>query len=48
VAVIEQTNGSIEVAAVDPVTSMAPVENTKLAAISQEIQEKLQRVIQGL
>jgi uncharacterized protein (DUF302 family) len=48
VVVIEQAPGQIEVAAVDPVASMVAVENAELTAMSQEVREKLQRVIRTL
>ncbi len=48
VVVIEQPDGKIEVAAVDPVASMASVKNEQLAEMSQEVQDKLQRVISAL
>lgn len=48
VVVIEQPQGKVEVAAVDPVASMAAVENAALGEMSLEVQEKLKRVILGL
>ncbi|MCF7825442.1 MAG: DUF302 domain-containing protein [Candidatus Marinimicrobia bacterium] len=48
VVVIEQAPGTIEVAAVDPVASMASVENAELTDMSREVLEKLKRVIQAL
>jgi len=48
VVVIEQAAGSIEVAAVDPVASMSSVGNAELTEMSQQIQDKLQKVIQAL
>jgi len=41
-------NGNTEIAAVDPVVSMAGVENEDLTAIAREIREKLERVINSL
>ncbi|MBS3819751.1 DUF302 domain-containing protein [bacterium] len=38
----------IEVAAVDPVSSMKAVENPKLSEVARQVQEKLKRVIEGL
>lgn len=48
VVVIEQPSGVIEVAAVDPVASMVSVESAELSAMSQQVKEKLEKVIQSL
>ena len=48
VVVLENENGEIEVAAVDPVASMIAVENEKLASVAQEIQQKLKNAIEKL
>ncbi|MBC8375295.1 MAG: DUF302 domain-containing protein [FCB group bacterium] len=48
VVVIEQSPGTVEVAAVDPVASMISVENSELTEMSMEVQDKLQKVIQSL
>lgn len=48
VIVIEQDEGNIEVAAVDPVSSMQAVENSALAEVASEIQNKLSAVINSL
>ncbi|MBO0340358.1 MAG: DUF302 domain-containing protein [Bacteroidota bacterium] len=48
VVVLENDNGEIEVAAVDPVASMIAVENEKLTPVAQEIQQKLKNVIEKL
>ena len=48
VIVQEREPGTVEIAAVDPVSSMQAVENPNLAPVAQEIQQKLQRVIDGL
>lgn len=48
VVVIEQSPGQVEVAAVDPVASMIAVGNAELTEMSQEVLEKLRRVIQAL
>jgi len=45
VVIQEKENGTVEVAAVDPLTSMQAVDNPALQSIASEIQEKLQRVI---
>lgn len=47
VIVQELPNNKIEVAAVDPVASMAGVENTSLGDVADEIRQKLKRVIQN-
>jgi uncharacterized protein (DUF302 family) len=44
----ELDDNQIEVAAVDPVVSMMSVENEQLAAIANDIREKLNRVIASL
>lgn len=41
-------DGTTEVAAVDPVVSMAAVENDGLGAIAAEVRERLQRVVAAL
>ncbi len=48
VIVQETADGTIEVAAVDPVASMMAVQNQALAGIAVEIKEKLERVIASL
>jgi uncharacterized protein (DUF302 family) len=48
VIVQETTDGTIEVAAVDPVASMLAIENPKLKDIAIEIQKKLKTVIDKL
>ncbi|QCK16901.1 DUF302 domain-containing protein [Mangrovivirga cuniculi] len=48
VIVEENDNGSIEVSAVDPVTSMGAVENDKLNNIAGEVRSRLQKVIKEL
>jgi uncharacterized protein (DUF302 family) len=48
VIVQELSDGSIEVAAVDPVASMMAIENPALADIAAEIQSMLKNVIAGL
>lgn len=48
VIVQQHDNGDIEVAAVDPIASMISVENSKLADIAGEIQQKLKRVVDNL
>lgn len=48
VIVEENENGTVEVAAVDPVASMMAVENKSLADHAQEIRNRLMRVINRL
>lgn len=48
VVVVEQENGSVEVAAVDPIASMGAVKNEALGSIAIEVQQKLKRVIENL
>ncbi len=48
VIVQELADGTIEVAAVDPVASMSAIENPNLSEIATEIKEKLERVIASL
>ena len=44
----EHENGEIEVAAVDPIASMAAVKNDVVQEIAKEIKSRLERVIQRL
>lgn len=48
VVVIEQEEGKVEVAAVDPMASMQAVENESLGSIAKEITEKLKIVIETI
>ncbi|WP_228850483.1 DUF302 domain-containing protein [Aegicerativicinus sediminis] len=48
VVVLENDNGEIEVAAVDPIASMMSVENDKLGPMAGEVQHKLKNVIGNL
>ena len=48
IIVQELKKNKIEVAVVDPVTSMLAVENPKLAKIAGELKRKLERVIESL
>jgi len=48
VAVIEQANGNIEIAAVDPVASMQAIQNEKLGGIANQIRDKLKKVVESL
>ena len=48
VIVQEQTPGTVEVSAVDPMASMQAVENPDLGEIADEIRTRLQKVINAL
>ena len=48
VIVTEHENGGVEVAAVDPIASMSPVQNDELGAVAQDVQQKLKKVIEAL
>jgi uncharacterized protein (DUF302 family) len=48
VIVQELADGSVEVAAVDPVASMQAIENPELGEISTQVQAKLRKVIENL
>lgn len=48
VIVQEISEGTVEIAAVDPVASMQAVNNPRLADVAKEIQNKLRRVIENI
>lgn len=48
VTVIEQGDGKVEIAAVDPVASMQAIENLGLAEVADKIRSKLKKVIDQL
>lgn len=48
VIVEENTDGSVEVSAVDPVASMASVRNDSLGGVATQVREKLKKVINSL
>lgn len=48
VIVQETTEGKVEVAAVDPIASMAGVENSSLGGVATEVRSKLKKVIDNL
>ena len=48
VIVSETMPGKVEVAAVDPIASMASIENPALAGVASEVRRLLQEVISGL
>ena len=48
VIVIEQGNGQVEVAAVNPISSMMAVDNPELEPVARAVTEKLKKVIDSL
>ncbi|MCA9731923.1 MAG: DUF302 domain-containing protein [Deferribacteres bacterium] len=44
----EKATGTVEVSAVDPLSSMMAVQNDKLNEVARDIQEKLKKVIDSL
>jgi uncharacterized protein (DUF302 family) len=48
VIISETKPGRVEIAAVDPIASMASIENPALAAIASEVRRVLQEVVSGL
>lgn len=46
--IVQQVDGGVEVAAVDPVASMSAVENSALQPLALEVREKLKAVIDRL
>lgn len=48
VIVIEQAPGEVEVAAIDPITSMQTVGNSNLGNIASEVKSKLKKVVESL
>ena len=48
VIVIEQANGQVEVAAVNPISSMMAVNNPELEPVAMAVTEKLKKVIDSL
>jgi uncharacterized protein (DUF302 family) len=48
IIVQEQSDGSVEVAAIDPVASMQAIENESLLPIATEVQTKLKRAMEAL
>ncbi len=48
VIVQELADGSVEVAAVDPLASMQAIENPKLKNIAEQVRDKLKKVIENL
>lgn len=48
VVITETGNGDIEVAAVDPISSMMSVKNESLGPLATEVQKKMQKVVELL
>ena len=48
IVVEENSEGNIEVSAVDPIASMVSVENEELGSLAREVQERLKNVILNL
>jgi uncharacterized protein (DUF302 family) len=46
--IVQQKDDGVEVAAVDPIASMAAVDNPGLAEIAKEVQARLRKVIDAL
>jgi uncharacterized protein (DUF302 family) len=46
--IVQETDAGVEVAAVDPLASMAAVDNPRLGQIGQQVRAKLQAVIDNL
>lgn len=46
--IVQESGSAVEVAAIDPVTSMGAVKNEKLLGIAQQVQSKLKVVIDRL
>lgn len=46
--IVQERETGIEVSAVDPIASMAAVDNPKLAEVARQVQAKLKKVIENL
>ena len=46
--IVQQRDGKTEIAAIDPLASMAAVENDALAPVAQQVRAQLKSVIEGL
>jgi uncharacterized protein (DUF302 family) len=46
--IVQEKDGSVEVAAIDPVASMQAVENPALRGVAEEIRNKLKKVVENL
>ncbi|RYF47808.1 MAG: cupin domain-containing protein [Cytophagaceae bacterium] len=48
IAVQEKENGEVEIAAINPLSSIGAIENTSLQSLAREVSEKLQAVIERM
>lgn len=46
--IVQEKDGEVEVAAVDPIASMQAIDNPQLGEIAKQVRERLQRVITDL
>ena len=46
--IVQETTEGVEVAAVDPIASMAAVNNPKLAAVAEQVRAKLKKAVETL
>lgn len=46
--IVQENDGVVDIAAVDPIASMQSVQNENLGTIAKEVQEKLKRVIENV
>lgn len=46
--IVQEISGGVEVAAIDPMVSMAAVLNPKLAEVAKQVQAKLKKVVESL
>ncbi len=46
--IVQERDGSVEVAAIDPIASMQAIKNPELGKIAEEIQQKLKKVISNI
>jgi uncharacterized protein (DUF302 family) len=46
--IVQEVEGGVEVAAIDPLASMAAVDNPRLGQVGQQVRAKLQAVIDNL
>ena len=46
--IVQEKGGRIEVSAVDPVASMAAIDNPALAGVAREVRDKLKAVVDHL
>lgn len=46
--IVQQTDNGVEVGAIDPIASMAAVDNPKLGAVAKEVQQMLRNIIERL